>query len=392
MSIKIFHYTTSYSRLSVGILDRLESLASVDLSFHPFVITTSSSPKVSKYNYIRFRCLPKNVILIFIFLACSILNKQPFSNDKLFVVRYSPTAVYLWPIILLMPFVIWEFHGLPIHETYNRKHLTIRNFLLGIEKKLFSIYPRRYTAVTRQIASFIEENYNPKQVVLCPNPTGFRNYRQKAISLIKNNISSGPVPIKSSYSQNLKILFLASNLSQPWQGLDIASYTLKCFCNIYPDIKITFCVFGDNIPSYLSNQIKADSNSTPNYKIHLSPAIFTLDQNFFQHYDFSLAPCGLSRKNLTSSSSLKTRTCLTNGVPVVSNYPDDAFNYTNTPSASLNKTLYFFRYDNLDEFSSILFHILRSKLMYPITFNVRVFLFAKKFLDITPSSLVSEFV
>jgi hypothetical protein len=291
-----------------------------------------------------------------------------------------------------MPFVILEFHGIPVHEVHDRKYSAIRLYILSIEKHLLSIHSRRYTAVTKQIASFIEASYNPSQVVVYPNPTGFLDYRDKARSFIQNKVLSDDCAGQFQRSLNINILFLGSNLSQPWQGLDIASNTIKRFCQTYPEIKVSLHVYGDNISLDLANQLKAESQSTANYAIHLKPSKLDLDYNFYQQFDVSLAPCALTRKNLASSSSLKTRTCLANGIPVVSNYPDDAFSFSSMTPLIIKKATYFFRYSTIEEFSLVLLHISNIKIIYPVTYNARVLFFAKRYLDITPSSLISEFL
>jgi hypothetical protein len=392
MNNKIFHYTTSYSRLSLGILDRLENLASADHNFEPVVITSARFINTANHSHIQFQCLSQNILILFLCLAFSIFRNCAKHKGATIVVRYSPSAIYLWPIYVLFPYVIWEFHGLPFYETCNRKNYALRSLVLTIEKNLLSLHPRRYLAITRQIATHITENYQPKQVVICPNTMGFPNYHNKALSLLKHrkNLYSNHVN-QSNQSRNLNILFLASNLSQPWQGLDIASKFIKKFCYYNSRISLHLDIFGDNMPATLQAQLQSDMQSIANYSLSINSLKQDLVHTFFQGYDLSLGPCALLRKNLTSSASLKTRSCLINGLPVASNYPDDAFNSSFKLSLDSLKSLCFFRFNSDDEFQRILLHILHLKYTYPVSYNARFFLIAKNYLNILPSNLISRF-
>jgi hypothetical protein len=391
MNNKIFHYTTSYSRLSIGILDRLENLGLADISFRPVVISSANYSNISKYSHIKFQFLPQNIFLLSCCLALSIFRVSADNKHSTIIVRYSPTAIYLWPIYILFPYVIWELHGLPFHETYNRKNHELRRLILTIEKKLLCLHRRKYLAVTRQIATHINENYQPKQVLISPNNLGFLNYKSKAMTLLKHRkaISSKVVP--SSQAHKLKILFLASNLSQSWQGLDIASTFIEKFCYSNIDMNVHLDVYGDNIPKILEKQLQNASRHIGNYSIKINSVKHDLSHTFYQDYDLSLGPCALFRKNLTSSSSLKTRSCLTNGLPVASNYPDDAFSSSFTTSQDLLKHICFFRFNSDHEFQRILLHIHYLKSTYPRSYDTRFFLIAKKHLSLLPSDLISRF-
>lgn len=313
------HFTFAWGRLSQGVVARLNGLSLELDSFRPRVIASREVNSLDCNNEI-VRVTKRSLLIYFLYaVRIAILAHRKAGKERV-VIRYSPTAIYLWPLYLSGVDVVVEIHGIPGEEVSHRRNSLVKRAVVEMELILLRSRKRDYIAVTDQIKKVVEKRLAPRSVLLLANPVSFKDSRKWAIEYLNRKEEIRDLRSKCK----IDLLFLCSNLGQAWQGVDVLLAYLDNMFEDGFDTEVTLDIAGKNEQEADILRAREIEGRHEGLRIRF---IGEQDERKVcsKEYLAGFAPMCLERKGLRSSASLKTRTYLRYGIPVISRYPDDAY-------------------------------------------------------------------
>lgn len=389
MTLKTFYCTATSAKTSIGLIDRLLGLAQANTNLFCFLFAPSKQNLANQYSAPNIVETPSNPFLKYLTISSHISNFFADNRLNIVILRYSPCAIYLWPIYILYPSIWVEFHGIPDCETSHRGNQKIRKILLFIESLILNIHVRNYLAVTSQINSYIRASYRYNETLISPNLIGYPKFSQHckiilsaSVGLYEDNLQVSP----PHRPYPTRLVFIASNLSQPWQGIDILLNLLKQYCLTYEHSNVQLDIYGDSITDSIRKNIQDCNDEVHNLYILHNGSSKSISPTDLIAYDAGVAPLALSRKGLTSSCALKTRTYLSRGLPVLSNHSDDAFRHS--IDFKQRERAGYYQFDSQLSFNKQLNSAIYFSLKYPFTKRLRYIYNSKVFLELKSANFI----
>lgn len=391
MTLKTFYCTATSAKTSIGLIHRLSGLAQANANLFCYLFAPPQQNLANQYTAPNIVETPSNPFLKYLVISSHLKKFFADNSQNIVIFRYSPCAIYLWPIYIRYPSIWVEFHGIPDFETSHRSNQRIRKILLFLESLILNTHARNYLAVTCQINSYIRASYRYNETLISPNLIGYPQFSQHcriilsaSVSLYQDNLQASP-----PHCPDLtRLVFIASNLSQTWQGIDTLLNLLKEFCLTYEHLNVQLDIYGSSISDSIERHIQHCNDEVHNLYILHNGSSKSISPTDLIAYDAGVAPLALSRKGLTSSCALKTRTYLSRGLPVLSNHSDDAFRHC--IDTKQRERAGYYQFDSQLSFNKQLNSVIYFSLKYPSTKYLRYIYNSKIFLELKSANIIDS--